>query len=99
AGASAHPPGSCHRSPRRRLGVTLLAAVERIEFELRSLPGVVAAAVTSETVTLLVQPDADADATAVLASAVLAARGLTAHTRVLGGRSSPSIRPGRGRKV
>lgn len=70
-----------------------------IEFELRSLPGVVAASVQDSGVALLVLPDVDADALQVVAAAVLATHGVEAAIRVLGGTSSPSVRSQRARRV
>jgi hypothetical protein len=70
-----------------------------VEFELRSLPGVVAAAVEEQAVTVLALPDADADALRVVIAAVLATHGMDARVQVLGGMASPSMVARRGRRV
>jgi hypothetical protein len=70
-----------------------------LEFELRSLPGVVGAAVDEGAVTVLLLPDVDAGATRIVVEAVLATHGVEATVQVLGGMSAPPIGPRRAPRV
>lgn len=58
---------------------------EFLEYELRRLPGVVSVAVDGSAVSLLVNPNVDADALRVLVAAMLATAGVELEVRVLGG--------------
>lgn len=63
-----------------------------VEYEIRRLPGVIAAGVDDRAITVLVLPDIDADAVRVMISAMLAAAGAEVSVRVIGGAASPEIR-------
>ena len=68
---------------------------ELLEYEVRRLPGVVAAAVDDTSVTLLVEPTANNDDLEVIVAAMLASADLERVVRVMGGTSSSGVRMGR----
>lgn len=63
-----------------------------LEYEIRRLPDVLAAAVDHESVTVLVQPTADADAVQAVLAAMLATASLDRTITVLGGTSFADVR-------
>lgn len=67
-----------------------------LEYEIRRLPDVLAAAVDGTAVTVLVQPTADADAVQAVIGAMLATASLERTVTVLGGTSAADVR---GRRV
>src|SRR5688572_25468186 len=72
---------------------------ELLEYEVRRLPGVVAAAVDGESVVVLVEPSVDAEALSVVVRAMLASAGVDLSVRIFGGMSSPSTQPRRAAPV
>jgi hypothetical protein len=67
-------------------------APDLLEYELRRLPEVVAAAVDDQRVTVLIGPSADADGVRVVVAAILAAAGVELDVTVLGGTTSAVAR-------
>ena len=63
-----------------------------LEYEIRRLPDVIAAAVDDTAVTVLVQPTADADAVQAVIGAMLATGSLERTVTVLGGMSTVDVR-------
>jgi hypothetical protein len=70
-----------------------------LEYEVRRLPGVVAAAVDGDAVVVLADATVDADALSVVVRAMLASAGVELPVRIFGGMSSPATRPRRSAPV
>jgi len=63
-----------------------------VEYEIRRLPGVIAAGVDDHAITVLVLPDVDADAVRVVIGAMVATAGSELCVRVIGGATRPEKR-------